>query len=94
MGEVFDRYYDTAGNYHWSDTETGKHIISNTYTTSSGTKSIPFEEYSKWGKFETGEESKPEGGMVGWICPVCGRGLSPFTYVCPCKAWPKMEVTC
>lgn len=23
--------------------------------------------------------------MVGWICPVCGQGLSPFTAVCPCK---------
>jgi len=23
--------------------------------------------------------------MIGWICPVCGRGLSPFTAVCPCK---------
>ena len=23
--------------------------------------------------------------MAGWICPVCGRGLSPYTYVCPCK---------
>lgn len=33
--------------------------------------------------------------MTGWICPVCGRGLSPYTYVCPCndigKGW---EVTC
>lgn len=33
--------------------------------------------------------------MYGWICPVCGRGLSPFTAVCPCrndgKGW---EVTC
>ena len=22
-------------------------------------------------------------GIYGWICPVCGRGLSPFTTVCP-----------
>lgn len=32
--------------------------------------------------------------MTGWICPVCGRGLSPWTTVCPCKGYPKMEVTC
>ena len=25
--------------------------------------------------------------MVGWICPVCGRGLSPYTTVCSCKGW-------
>lgn len=23
--------------------------------------------------------------LIGWICPICGRGLSPFTNVCPCK---------
>lgn len=22
---------------------------------------------------------------LGWICPVCGRGVSPFVNVCPCK---------
>lgn len=33
--------------------------------------------------------------MVGWICPVCGRGLSPFTTVCPCKNDQKgYEITC
>ena len=21
----------------------------------------------------------------GWICPVCGRGLSPYSNTCPCK---------
>lgn len=33
--------------------------------------------------------------MMGWICPVCGRGLSPFTTVCPCKNDGKgWEITC
>ena len=33
--------------------------------------------------------------MIGWICPVCGRGLSPFTAVCPCKNDGKgWEITC
>lgn len=33
--------------------------------------------------------------MTGWICPVCGRGLSPYTSVCPCKNGLKgWEVTC
>lgn len=31
MGEVFDCYTDTVGNYHYSDTETGHHVIPNKY---------------------------------------------------------------
>lgn len=32
--------------------------------------------------------------MVGWICPVCGRGLSPFTTMYPCKGWKGWDITC
>lgn len=34
--------------------------------------------------------------MVGWICPVCGRGLSPFTNICPCKGYidGEWKITC
>jgi len=30
---------------------------------------------------------------IGWLCPACGRGNAPTTSTCPCKPWPKMEVT-
>lgn len=26
--------------------------------------------------------------MLGWICPVCGSGMSPFATKCPCKMPP------
>ena len=25
--EVFNQYYDTAGNYHWTGVMTGEHIV-------------------------------------------------------------------
>lgn len=33
-------------------------------------------------------------GLAGWICPICGRGLSPFTSVCPCQGGKGWEITC
>ena len=38
-----------------------------------GTKSYPYDCYPNYC------------GEVGWICPVCGRGLSPSTSYCPCN---------
>ena len=43
-------------------------------------------------KMITGEDGMPQ--ISGWVCPVCGRGLSPYTQSCPCKGMPKYEVTC
>lgn len=36
--------------------------------------------------------AQPE--RIGWICPVCGRGLSPLTMVCPCQNGKGWEITC
>lgn len=36
----------------------------------------------------------PKNTMIGWTCPVCGRGLSPYTLVCPCRGTLVYEVTC
>ena len=30
-------------------------------------------------------QEKPDIRFVGWVCPVCGRGLSPMIAYCPCK---------
>lgn len=31
--------------------------------------------------------------MVGWVCPVCGRGLSPWISYCPCKVSSETNIT-
>ncbi len=31
---------------------------------------------------------------TGWLCPSCGRGNAPTNPTCPCKGYPKMEITC
>ena len=81
MGEVYNVHTTTDGKIHYYDTETGEHVYDPTISCTKST-----------GSSETINPPK----MTGWICPVCGRGLSPYTSVCPCKgfiqgAW---EVTC
>lgn len=32
--------------------------------------------------------------MQGWVCPVCGSGVSPYLSVCPCKGIKVLDITC
>ena len=83
MGEVYNMYTTTGGKLRWFDTETGEH----TYDPNKPTLTEPIDSYS------TSKTINPP-TISGWICPVCGRGLSPYTSVCPCKGYPKIEITC
>lgn len=46
------------------------------------------------------KEDKGGGGLMGWVCPKCGRCYSPFTSMCPyCSNngdlnWNGFKVTC
>jgi hypothetical protein len=46
----------------------------------------------QYNQFINNNESASLGGLMGWICPVCGRGLSPYTTSCPCVI--NREITC
>ena len=45
------------------------------------------------GVCECGQKDEPIGhySLMGWICPVCGRGNSPFSSACPCV--PNVKIT-
>lgn len=70
----------THGDILYSPTTNGPTINDLVYrqkpedTTAGGTSSIK----------SYGEYNLPR-GEVGWICPVCGRGLAPSTSYCPCN---------
>ena len=45
-------------------------------------------------KINTQDKNKG-GGLMGWVCPKCGRCYSPFTSMCPyCNNGDFFKVTC
>ncbi len=37
---------------------------------------------------KTNKKAAKPVGISGWVCPVCGKGNSPFNTVCPCVSSP------
>lgn len=92
MGEVYGIHTTTGGKLRYYDTESGEHTYDpNQHLTE------PIDSFvsDKW-KYNQLDPTTNPPKMIGWICPVCGRGLSPFTSVCPCKGFVegKWEITC
>ena len=77
-----------CSNWLFLDTETGEKRCTICGYSNSGISNLP--------KTVTNDlVNKPENnpsGPMGWICPKCGRGLSPYTDYCPCSV--KWEITC
>lgn len=77
-----------CSNWLFLDTETGEKRCTICGYSESSISNLP--------KTATNDlVNRPEnnpGGLIGWICPKCGRGLSPFTNYCPCSV--KWEITC
>ena len=76
-------------------------LESNLGTTISTTK-IPRDIVDRSGNEELNKKINTQdknngGGLVGWVCPKCGRCYSPFTSMCPyCNNgdWNGFKVTC
>lgn len=100
MGEVYGIHTTTGGKIRYYDTESGEHTYNPNPHFTEPVDSFVSDKW-KYNQFDptkgdTKSETTNPPKMIGWICPVCGRGLSPFTSVCPCKGFMegKWEITC
>jgi hypothetical protein len=69
--------YTSGGSYHCAGC--GATMISPGY---SGYCSVCHYNRNIWYKQDT---------KIGWVCPVCGRGISPFITKCPCKGCDNLD---
>ena len=86
MSEVYARYVDTAGNFHYSDTETGHHVIYKSCGYCHEDRDgyvIPLEKnchayfvFPNEIALRFGKESR---GFKVNYCPMCGRKLDGET---------------